>query len=76
MNGFERKQKEINPEIAETERLEKLKSVAAAARLGGGDEPVRETKKEESLMPPTPEEIGKAAHLEREIEAARNGGGI
>ena len=76
MNMFERKPKRIHPESTETERLEKLKSIAAAARLGGGDEPIPETKKKESPAPPTPEEIKKAATLEREIEAARNGGGI
>ena len=71
---FERKPK-IIPET-ETERLERLESIVAAARLGGGDEPVPEVKKKESPAPLTLKETERAATLERGIEAAREGGGI
>lgn len=73
MNMFERKPKpNIIPET-ETKQLEKLESVLAAARLGGGVEPMQAQK---PPKPPTPEEIEKAAALELGIEAARQGGGI
>lgn len=73
MNIFEKKPKEIKPEITETERLEKLGPVVTAARLGGGAEPIQAQK---APKPLTPEEIEKAATLEQGIEAARQGGGI
>ena len=69
---FERKPK-IIPET-ETERLERLESIVAAARLGGGDEPVPKTEKKESPAPLTLEETKRAATLERGIEAARAAG--
>ncbi len=73
---FERKPKlKIIPET-ETERLERLESIVAAARLGGGDEPVPEVKKKESPAPLTLKETERAATLERGIEAARVAGGI
>ena len=73
---FERKPKlKIIPET-ETERLERLESIVAAARLGGGDEPVPEVKKKESPAPLTLEETEKATNLARGIGAARQSGGI
>ena len=72
---FERKPK-IIPESTETERLDKLEPIVAAARLGGGDEPVPKTEKKESPAPLTLEETKRAATLERGIEAARAAGGI
>ena len=75
MNMFERKPKpKITPEITETEQLEKLGAIVVAARLGGGNEPPIQEAEKKRL--PTPEEIKKAAHFKREIEAVRQSGGI
>ena len=51
----------IIPET-ETERLERLESMVAAARLGGGDEPVPKNGKKESPAPLTLEETKKSGY--------------
>ena len=78
-NMSEQKPKIIDPAITEARQLEELKTVADAARFGGGGGVLIQKLSPGESEPPaplTPEEINDAADLIQRIEAARNIGGI